>query len=169
MAEVMQPSTPEACALELQRYGTHGTPTEHAHLDLPEKLLPLTFSSFTQIYRALEVIPTIKDYVAAGFRLKDDVAVALFIVLDDPSVDTCPPKLLSDIKNGIRNSLTPRHVPSHVVVVKAVPYTRSGKRMELSVNRAINGDTLRNVSSMVNPECIQEYVEIGQGLRAAGN
>jgi acetoacetyl-CoA synthetase len=43
----------------------------------------------------------------------------------------------------IRQKLTPRHVPAEVIAVADIPYTRSGKKVEVAVTRAIHGEKVR--------------------------
>jgi hypothetical protein len=40
----------------------------------------------------------------------------------------------------IRQKLTPRHVPAEVIAIADIPYTRSGKKVEVAVTRAIHGE-----------------------------
>ena len=47
-----------------------------------------------------------------------------------------------EIKKTIKDKTTPRHVPKEVIAVGDIPYTRSGKKMELAVTRLISGKEL---------------------------
>ncbi len=46
-----------------------------------------------------------------------------------------------------------------------VPYTVNGKKMEVIVTALINGDTVKQTTSVANPGCLSEYETIGKDLR----
>lgn len=108
-----------------------------------------------EIYRQTESIDFIEDSVCVGKSIEGDVEVWLFVVLKDG-------RKLSDedtrlIRKKIRENTTPRHMPRKVIQVDAIPYTRSGKKMEMAVARLVNGRKLDNVEAIANPECLAFY------------
>jgi len=107
-----------------------------------------------EIYRQVEMIPEVLDAIVVGVPVEGDIAVVLFIKLDKGSeVD----EIASQIKSRIRSELTPRHVPSIIIQVKDIPYTRSGKRVEMAVLNAVLGNKIENLGALTNPECLHEY------------
>jgi acetoacetyl-CoA synthetase len=66
-------------------------------------------------------------------------------------------ELSKQVKNRIRSELTPRHVPALVIPVQDIPYTRSGKKVEVAVTRIIHGQEVSNKDALVNPEALTEY------------
>jgi acetoacetyl-CoA synthetase len=48
-------------------------------------------------------------------------------------------------------------VPKNVYQVQGIPYTRSGKKMELAITRVLAGRELNNIEAMVNPDVVKEY------------
>ncbi len=62
-----------------------------------------------------------------------------------------------EIRILIRKETTPRHVPAEIFVVKDIPYTRSGKKMELLVARLLQGKPITNLGAVMNGECLVEY------------
>ena len=72
--------------------------------------------------------------------------------------------MVQAIKNHIRQTTTPRHVPEVILQVGDIPYTRSGKKMELAVAQLINGGELSHVQAVANPQCLAEYRELGERL-----
>ncbi|KAJ1354413.1 hypothetical protein KIN20_011343 [Parelaphostrongylus tenuis] len=73
--------------------------------------------------------------------------------------DNC--KLTDDLKCRIsfqiRTMMSPRHVPNAIYDVKDIPYTSSGKKVELAVKQFINGEQVVNVSSLRNPEALEYF------------
>lgn len=67
------------------------------------------------------------------------------------------------IKQHIRHELSPRHVPHHVFAIDGIPYTKSGKKVELAVARILAGEA-PGTSALVNPECLKEYRSLYENL-----
>ncbi|MDX1554103.1 MAG: acetoacetate--CoA ligase, partial [Marinobacter sp.] len=71
-----------------------------------------------------------------------------------------------NLKTRIRQGASPRHVPKHIIEVPDIPYTRSGKKVELAVARLINGSSKAdNRDALANPEALDR---IGECLEGAG-
>ena len=68
--------------------------------------------------------------------------------------------LIKKIKLQIRKNASPRHVPSKIIVVKDIPRTKSGKIVELAVKNTIEGNEIKNMEALVNPEVLKEYKNI---------
>ncbi len=110
-----------------------------------------------EIYRQTEKLEYIDDTLCVGKKTEDgDVDVVLFVKFRS-SETKLTEDLTKEIKTMIRNHTTPRHVPKFVYKVTGIPYTRSGKKMELAITRLLNGRQLDNVEAMANPECLKEY------------
>lgn len=114
-----------------------------------------------EIYRQCESLDFIEDSLCIGAKnSQGDVDVLLFLVLKDNQA------LLSEnvqeIKTRIRQKTTPRHVPREIFAVKEIPYTRSGKKVELAVTRIFNQQELTNLEALSNPDCLSEYRQIAK-------
>lgn len=109
----------------------------------------------SEIYRQTESLPYIEDSLCVGADRDGDVDVILYVLLKQDEMLT--QERVAEIKGLIKKNTTPRHVPSEVYAVKGIPYTRSGKKMELAVARLINGKPLTNIEAVANPECLGEY------------
>ena len=113
-----------------------------------------------ELYRAVEAVDEVLDSVAVGRREADDTSIILFvklrsgIVLDKPLADR--------IRKAIRSTLTPRHVPRAIIQVPDIPYTRSGKKIELAVTQAIHGEPVSNLSALTNPEAMNVFFAFGR-------
>ena len=68
------------------------------------------------------------------------------------------------IKKAIRMELTPRHVPAKIFKVKDIPYTRSGKKLELAVTRILHQEDIPNKTAIANVDCLEDYVAIAKSL-----
>jgi acetoacetyl-CoA synthetase len=111
-----------------------------------------------EIYRQTETIPFIQDSICVGKSNNGDVDIILFVKLKLNEVLTDERK--KQIKQQIKKNTTPRHVPREIIAVKDIPYTRSGKKVELAVTRILAGAPVSNVEALVNPECLDEYISI---------
>lgn len=76
-------------------------------------------------------------------------------------------ELEQEIRGSLRKKLSPRHVPAAIYQVKDIPYTRSGKKLELAVTRILQGRALDNQSAIANPECLDEYRRLAASLRSS--
>ncbi|MCH7839405.1 MAG: acetoacetate--CoA ligase, partial [Planctomycetes bacterium] len=112
-----------------------------------------------EIYRQIELLEEVVDSVVVGKRTSDaDVEVCLFVVLrEGRSLDDT---LIDKIKKRIVEGTTRRHVPKHVKQVTAVPYTISGKKVELAVMQMIHGETVLNRDALSNPDALDQYAGI---------
>ncbi len=109
-----------------------------------------------EIYRVVEGLPEIVDSLVVGRDTPDqDVDVCLFVVLR-PGV-TLDAALEKKIRDAIATGATKRHVPRHIRAVRAIPYTISGKKVELAVRRVLHGQDVPNKDALANPEALEEY------------
>jgi len=109
-----------------------------------------------EIYRQIESIPEVIDSVVVGKNTADaDVEVCLFVVLR--SGTQLDDGLATRIRKQIAAGTTPRHVPKHVKQVTAIPYTISGKKVEIAVTRMIHGEEVSNRDALANPEALEQY------------
>ncbi|NOR10249.1 MAG: acetoacetate--CoA ligase [Desulfovibrionaceae bacterium] len=111
-----------------------------------------------EIYRQVESIPEIMDSLVVGQDWDSDVRIVLFVKLRQGSQLT--DQLIDRIKTTIRKNCTPRHVPAKVLVVEDIPYTISGKKVELAVRNVIHGLEVKNKDGLANPEVLDYYVDL---------
>ena len=108
-----------------------------------------------EIYRQVENIPEILDSLVVGQDWDNDVRVILFVKLRDGC--SLAEDLPRQIKDTIRNNTTPRHVPAKIIAVADIPYTISGKKVELAVRKVIHGLEVKNADALANPEALDCY------------
>ncbi len=110
-----------------------------------------------EIYRVVEQHPDVVESLVFGQEHDNDVRIVLLVrLMNDKVLDDT---LISDLKQRIRTTCTPRHVPALVVQVDDLPRTRSNKLVELALADAVNGRPVRNAEAIANPECIDRIVE----------
>ena len=71
-------------------------------------------------------------------------------------------KLIDRIKKKIRKDASPRHVPSKIIKVKDIPRTKNGKIVELAVKNIIEGNKIKNIQALANPEILNEYKNLNE-------
>jgi acetoacetyl-CoA synthetase len=105
-----------------------------------------------EIYRPVEQVPEVLESIVVGQDWQGDMRVVLFVKLREGlSLDD---ELARRIRENIRRSTTPRHVPAKVLQVADIPRTRSGKLVELAVRDVIHGRPVRNAEALMNPEAL---------------
>ncbi len=111
-----------------------------------------------EIYNPLETMPEILDSIVVGQNFRSDVRIVLFVVLRAELL--LDDNLRGKIRETIRESATPRHVPAIIAQVGDIPRTISGKKVELVVARIINGLPLGNLEALSNPECLTQFANL---------
>jgi acetoacetyl-CoA synthetase len=109
----------------------------------------------SEIYRIVESIDEVIDSIVVGQNFKNDIRIILFVVLKENL--SLSKELNDQIKNKIRTSATPRHVPARIFQIKEVPRTISGKKVELAVAKIINGEHVENKDSLANPSSLDQF------------
>ena len=108
-----------------------------------------------EIYRQIEILDYIQEGVCVGKNNGQDVDIILFVKM--LAGEKLNQERTEQIKKIIRKGASPHHAPRYIYQVSDIPYTRSGKKMELLVSRIINSRQPDNLEAVANPECLQEY------------
>ncbi|WP_375055231.1 acetoacetate--CoA ligase [Zobellella sp. DQSA1] len=108
-----------------------------------------------EIYRQVEQEPGVRDCLVVGRQVDGDVEVVLLVVpADAGGLDEARRQALC---RRIRTGASPRHVPRHIIAVPDIPYTRSGKKVELAVARLLNGAARAdNHDALANPRALEQ-------------
>ena len=113
-----------------------------------------------EIYSAVEGLSEVVEALAVGQDWENDVRVVLFVrlkggvALDEP--------LRKRIRDAIRVSTTPRHVPAKVIAVPDLPRTLSGKLTELAVRNVIHGLPVKNRDALANPQALEHFRNLAE-------
>ncbi|KAJ3058141.1 hypothetical protein HK102_010662, partial [Quaeritorhiza haematococci] len=110
------------------------------------------------LYNIVDRFKEVADSLVVGQKIDVDERVILFIKLADGQ--TWTEELVKRIKTEIRSELSPRHVPAVVLPIADIPYTLTGKKVEVAVKRIISGETVVPSSSIANPESLKLYYGI---------
>ncbi len=124
----------------------------------------------SDIYRAVEQVPEVLDSLVIDVDIPGKPSyMPLFVVLrEGHSLDEA---MIKKIKTGIRETLSPRHVPDDVYAVPDVPRTLSGKKLEIPIKRLFKGvppARAANLDAMSNPQVIDQYVDLVERIKGSG-
>ncbi|MDH0125566.1 acetoacetate--CoA ligase [Brucella intermedia GD04153] len=108
-----------------------------------------------EIYATCELFPEIEDCLVFGAPVSGDEEIVLCVKMKDGAALT--ETLVKQIRLKIRDMASPRHVPHRIHAVQAVPYTLNGKRVEGAARTVVEGGAVKNIGSLANPECLNEY------------
>ncbi len=111
-----------------------------------------------EIYSVVEKFKEVQECLVVGQHWDNDVRIVLFLVMNR-SYDLRE-KLIKEIKQKIRANASPRHVPSKIIKVSDVPRTKNGKIVELAVKNVIEGNKIKNIQALANPEVLLEFKNI---------
>ena len=111
-----------------------------------------------EIYSIVEKFKEIQESIVVGQSWKNDIRVILFIVLNKDYKLT--DELKDKIKKAIKKNASPRHVPSIIMSVLEVPKTKNGKLVELAVKQSIEGEAIKNLEALANPDSLKQFKNI---------
>ncbi len=121
----------------------------------------------SEIYRAVQALPEVVDSLVVDIpRPGTEGWMPLFVVLRD-GVELGD-ELVAQIKRGIREHCSPRHVPNEVFAIAEVPRTLSGKVLEVPVKRILMGTPAEQAASrdsLANPSALDWFVELADSLQ----
>ena len=109
----------------------------------------------SEIYQQVEDIDFITEGLVVGQNFKNDVRIILFVTTKN-NTELDEDKIKS-IKIKIRKNCSPKHVPSLVIKVPAIPRTKSGKIVELAVRKIVHGEPINNKEAIANPEVLKHF------------
>ena len=111
-----------------------------------------------EIYSVVEKFKEIKESLVVGQSWDNDIRIILFLVMDSRYV--LDNDLIGKVKKEIRFKASPRHVPAKMISVSDIPRTKNGKIVELAVKNTIEGNKIKNIQALANPEILKEYKSI---------
>jgi acetoacetyl-CoA synthetase len=111
-----------------------------------------------EIYRGLEKVHDVSEAVAVTQRRGSDERIVLFVVLGEGSM--LDDGMVTRIKQAIRDSASPRHVPPKIVQVPDLLRSLNGKPSEIAVRNVINGQPLSSQLGLINPEIIKVFTDM---------
>lgn len=124
-----------------------------------------------ELYRTVEKLPEVADSLVVCIELPGgEFFMPMFLQLTEGVELT--PELEKKISSELRESGSPRHVPEKYYAIDEVPYTLTGKKLEVPVRKLLLGWPLEKAASrdsMKNPAAIDfflDYVATTEDYRA---
>lgn len=117
-----------------------------------------------EVYQAVEKVPEVADSLIVCCELPGGGFFMPLFVVTKPGV-TLDDALRDRINARLRDDGSPRHVPDRIYAIDAVPYTLTGKKMEVPVRRLLMGWPLEKAASrdaMINPAAIEYFIRFAQ-------
>ena len=113
-----------------------------------------------EIYSVVEKFKNIKESIVVSQSWDNDVRIILFLVLSKPnSLDDF---FIQKLKKTIRSEASQRHVPAKIIEVSDIPRTKNGKIVELAVKNIIEGNKIKNIQVLANPNVLKQYKNLKQ-------
>ncbi len=119
-----------------------------------------------EVYRFAESVEAVVDSLVIGDVIKTgkragDVRVVLFVKLEDGLVLT--PAIEEKIRTTFRTGASEAHVPAVIQQVQKIPYTKSGKKIEIAVRNLFADGTLpNNLGAVLDPSAFDEYLRLAE-------
>ncbi|XP_053084702.1 acetoacetyl-CoA synthetase [Pangasianodon hypophthalmus] len=113
----------------------------------------------SEIYNIVEAFEEVCDSVCVPqYNSDGEERVILFLKLVQNQ--TFSSELVAKIRSAIRVSLSARHVPAVILPITDIPYTISGKKVEVAVKQVIAGKEVSQRGAFSNPESLDLYKNI---------
>jgi len=113
-----------------------------------------------EIYSVVEKFKNVKESIVVSQSWDNDVRIILFLVLYKPnSLDNF---FIEKLKKTIRLEASPRHVPAKIIEISDIPRTKNGKIVELAVKNIIEGNKIKNIQALANPNVLNQYKNLKQ-------
>lgn len=120
-----------------------------------------------EIYRTIEALDEIQDSIIVNLDLSGGrFFMPLFVVMKEGK--TLSDAVREKINTALRTRYSPRHVPEKIYAIDAVPYTLTGKKLEVPVRKILAGVTPEKAVSrdaMANPESLGYFIAFARERR----
>lgn len=120
-----------------------------------------------EIYRCVQSLPEVADSLIVNLDLPGGkffmpmfVKMAEGVSLDD--------RVREKIRKQLRTDYSPRHVPDQIYEIQSVPYTLTGKKMEIPVRKILLGQPVEKVANrdaMADPLSLDFFVRFAKERR----
>ena len=114
-----------------------------------------------EIYRSLATLPEVDDSLIVNLDLpQGKFFMPLFVKLKEGLV--LDEAITERIRATLRREYSPRHVPDKIYQVAAIPFTLTGKKMEVPVRKILMGvapEKAANRDAVANPHALDYFAE----------
>lgn len=120
-----------------------------------------------EIYRTLATLDEVEDSLIVNLDLPGGkFFMPLFVRLKDGLELNAA--IEEKIRRKLREEYSPRHVPDRIFPVNAIPYTLTGKKLEVPVRRILSGvaaEKAANRAALANPESLDYFIDYVRNQR----
>ncbi len=113
----------------------------------------------SEIYRVLDSLGEILDSIIVDLPNKKDHSKLFLFVVTRKKLNF---KLIDKIKNQLKIKCSPQYIPDKIISIKEVPYTLSGKKLEIPIKKILLGDApaeVINYGSLKNPKSLDFFIQ----------
>jgi acetoacetyl-CoA synthetase len=114
-----------------------------------------------EIYRSLATLPEIDDSLIVNLDLpQGKFFMPLFVKLK--SGVQLDDAIRDKIRATLRREYSPRHVPDKICQVEGIPFTLTGKKMEVPVRKILMGvapEKAANRDALANPQALDYFID----------
>lgn len=122
----------------------------------------------SEVYQALDGLDEVADSIVVCCELPRGQFFMPLLVALKPGA-TLDDALKAKIAAKLRRDASPRHVPDDIFAVDAIPYTLTGKKMEVPLRRLLMGVPLARAASrdaMANPAALDDILDLAAQFQA---
>ncbi|XP_037387244.1 acetoacetyl-CoA synthetase [Pygocentrus nattereri] len=113
----------------------------------------------SEIYNIVEAFEEVSDSLCVPqYNSDGEERVILFLKMA-PGQEFSS-ELVGKIRTSIRAALSARHIPALILQTKDIPYTISGKKVEVAVKQVIAGKEVAQRGAFSNPDSLELYKNI---------
>ena len=112
----------------------------------------------SEIYSALDKLNEIVDSIILDLPVKNDHSELFLFVVTNKKLDF---KLKNKIKNQLKIKCSPQYIPDKIISIKEVPYTLSGKKLEIPIKKILLGEApaeVINYGSLKSPSSLDFFI-----------
>lgn len=113
----------------------------------------------SEIYNIVEAFEEVTDSLCVP-QYNNDGEERVILFLKMASGKSFCPELVGKIKGAIRKALSARHVPALMLETRDIPYTISGKKVEVAVKQVIAGREVAQRGTFSNPDSLDLFKNI---------
>lgn len=113
-----------------------------------------------EVYRTVEGLAEVQDSLIVNLDLPGGGFFMPLFVVPKPGF-ALDAALEAKIRAALKETHSPRHVPDRIYAVEAVPYTLTGKKLEVPVRKILLGadpETAASRDAMANPAALDWFV-----------
>ncbi len=115
-----------------------------------------------EIYRIVEAIDGVLDSLVVNVDYPEGASLVVLFVALAPGLELTD-ELVAHLADRLRLEGSPRHVPDRVERVSAIPYTLTGKKMEIPIKKILLGVPVERAASkdaMANPGALEDFIRL---------